>query len=304
MTPSVPDQARPEEWKEAWQLLFRHCPPEERSRRAAHAEKLLARGELDPAGLLVIRGPEGLLGATIATVVPGNSGVVWPPQVVDGPDQGAHEDALSRHILCWMQQRGARLGQALLHPDEAHLAAPLLRNGFQHMTTLWYLRHGGQTMRDSLSAVPRLTFQTYGRADGDLFGRTLLRTYEGTLDCAEVAGRRTLDEILAGHQAQGRFDPDRWWLALEGDQAIGVLLIADEPDLLAWEVAYVGVVPEARGRGIGRELMLQALREARVSAIPELFLTVDVRNHPAWHLYQSLGFVPFDCREVFLALWE
>jgi len=83
-----------------------------------------------------------------------------------------------------------------------------------------------------------------------------------------------------------------------------VLLLCEMPEWAAWDVAYVGVVPEARGRGYGREIMHQALAVARADGVARLTLSVDVRNDPAWRLYTDLGFRPHDRREVFLALWR
>jgi ribosomal-protein-alanine N-acetyltransferase len=76
------------------------------------------------------------------------------------------------------------------------------------------------------------------------------------------------------------------------------------PESGDWEVAYVGVVPEARRRGVGRELMLHALVEARAAGVARLTLSVDARNQPAWALYRGLGFDPYDRRAVFLAVWR
>ena len=146
--------------------------------------------------------------------------------------------------------------------------------------------------------------QTYKETDPDHFHTTLWRTYEGTLDCPEVVGVRTLEDVVTGHKAQGDFDPSLWWLGRAGDDPVGVLLVAVTAEPLVWEVAYVGVVPEARRQGFGRELMLRVLLEARAAEVPELFLTVDGRNRAAWAMYRSLGFVAFDKREVFLALWD
>jgi len=88
------------------------------------------------------------------------------------------------------------------------------------------------------------------------------------------------------------------------DVICAALLVAATAEPPTWEVAYVGVVPEARRQGFGRELMLGVLLEARAAEVPELFLTVDGRNHPAWALYRSLGFSVFDKREVFLMVWD
>ena len=204
----------------------------------------------------------------------------------------------------WLHERGAKLGQCLLTPDELPLAAPLLRNGFAHVTALWYMQH-------DLAAAPgspprtRLRYLPYSQlADPGPFHQTLLRTYQGTQDCPEITGVRTIEEIIVGHRAQGKHDPGRWLLALAAGRPVGVLLLCEMPEWAAWDVAYVGVVPEARGRGHGRELMHRAVAEARGDGVARLTLSVDVRNRRAWRLYRALGFEAHDRREVFLAIWR
>src|SRR5437660_245673 len=70
-----PFTARPEEREEAFTLLFQHCPPEEQRPRVARALGLIEKGELNPEGVIVLRGAGGLLGATVGAVVPGGSGL-------------------------------------------------------------------------------------------------------------------------------------------------------------------------------------------------------------------------------------
>ena len=220
-----------------------------------------------------------------------------------GLDPGPVEDQLLAHATGWLQQRGAKLGQALLTPDEKHLGACLVRNGFAHVTRLCYFRHYLDLPIKLLLAKEQLTFQSYRRADKKLFCDVLARTYEGTLDCPEVNGVRSIDEVIVGHQAQGKYDAGRWWLAFAGAVPIGVLLLVEMPEAQYWELAYVGVIPEAHGQGHGRELVRKALFEARAGEAGQLSLSVDERNEPAWNLYQGLGFEPYDEREVYLAIW-
>jgi ribosomal protein S18 acetylase RimI-like enzyme len=295
--------ARPDEWDAALALLFADCTQDEQPGRIARARAMLASGEIGAADLTVLRRRGVIAGAAVGMVIPGRGGLVWPPRA-DGPDRRALEDRLARHVTEGLRQRGACLAQALLGPGDAFRAAPLLRAGYRHVTALWYLRHQGDLPPDVLAAPSRLTCVGWRQADPAVFGATLLRTYEDTLDCPEVSGLRTVDDVLAGHRAQGRHDPDLWWLALDGEVPVGVLLLsADSPDTSGWEVAYVGVVPEARRRGHARELVLRALLEARAAGVSEVFLAVDARNHPALGLYRALGFEPFDRREVLLYLW-
>jgi ribosomal protein S18 acetylase RimI-like enzyme len=295
-----PQPAAVEDWASAFRLIFQYLAPEERERRCANALHLLQSKELDPRGIFVVRGSRALRGAIVCLPVPGGSALVWPPGAA-GAGRRAVEDALVQHAIAWLRQRGVKLAQALLAPEEMHLAAPLERNGFVLVTQLWYMRHDLNLPILSLDTPSRLDYQTF--ENGPPFRQTLMRTYEDSRDCPEVNGVRTIDEVLEGHRAQGRFDPERWLLALRGSQPVGVLILTEMPESGSWEVAYMGVVPEARRQGFGREMLLRALCEARAADVPSVALSVDARNRPAWNLYRGLGFEPFDQRAVYLAIW-
>jgi ribosomal protein S18 acetylase RimI-like enzyme len=294
--------ARPDEWSDALRLLFRDLAPEERERRIVSALGLLRTGELDPAGLFVEHNAGGVAGVLVCLPVQGASALFWPPRSVVDSDATAREDRLVTHALGWVRSRGAKLAQGLLTADESLMAGPLLRNGFCRVTRLWYLCHDNAVPVLQLSTPARLEFRSYDPARPSEFHRTLLQTYEGTRDCPEINGIRTVDEVIAGHRAQGRFDPTRWWLALEADRPVGVLLLTEMPESGDWDVSYLGIVSGARRRGLGRELVLKALAEAKAGPAARVTLSVDGRNEPALHLYRSFGFVPFDRREVLLAI--
>ncbi len=298
---AAPEMARTEDWAAAFRLIFQHLPPAERERRCANALHLLQRCELDPHGLFVLRGASELRGALVCQTIPGGGALFWPPGIAGAPRM-AEEDALMAHAIAWLRQRGAKLAQTLLDPEEAFLASPLERHGFAAVTRLWYMRHDLQVPVNSLDTPARLDYQAFD--DGLAFRRTLARTYEQTHDCPEINGVRDIDEVLEGHRAQGIFDPARWWLAHDAGTPVGVLLLTEMPESGAWEVAYMGIVPEYRRRGFGTEILLRALCEARAAEVPGLTLSVDARNLPAWNLYRRLGFEPFDQRLVYLAIWR
>jgi ribosomal protein S18 acetylase RimI-like enzyme len=300
----VADHARPEELEMALGLIFQYVERAARRDREVNALRLIRQGELDSAGVLVVRGPQGLRGAMVCQLVPGASALIWPPQAVASQDQEEIEDVLLSFAGNWLHGLGAKLAQCLLSPAEQALALPLLRNGFQHVTGLWYLRHQLEMSRQIAPPKVQLAFDPYSRVDQELFHRTLLRTYEETLDCPEVNGLRELHEIISGHQAQGRHDPGSWWLARDGDLAVGVLLLTEIPDWQGWDLSYIGVIPEARRRGIGIELTKKALREAKTGGACQLTLAVDTRNQPALKVYRTLGFERYDHREVFLTTWR
>jgi ribosomal protein S18 acetylase RimI-like enzyme len=282
-------------------LLFQHLPEEDRETRVANGLKMLRDQELNASGALVARAEGRLRGALFCQAVAGASGLLWPPQTQ--PERNHEiEDQLIEHACRMLADQGAKLVQSLLIEEEQFLAATLERNGFTHITQLWYMRHDLQIFADLFREPDQLEYQPYSSCDKNQFHGTLLRTYESTQDCPEVNGVREIEEVIAGHQSQGRHDPETWWLAEYRGQPIGILLLAEVPDMKAWELLYLGVVPEARGHGFGRELVHKAMWEARTAEAPQLTLSVDARNQAALKLYKNAGFETYDQREVYLKI--
>ena len=55
-------------------------------------------------------------------------------------------------------------------------------------------------------------------------------------------------------------------------------------------IQNVGIVPEHRGRGLGRALVLKSLYGFRTSGLSRVTLEVTATNVPAVELYKSIGF--------------
>jgi mycothiol synthase len=315
--------ARPEEWTEAFSILFQRLPGPEHSLRVANAVTLARRAELPPGGIIVARtaplepkkrsGPQlsgvqhpisdRLLGAVLCLPLAGAGGLIWPPQAVATADRIAVEDSLVAAASSWLAAQGTKVAQALLTPEEVPTALPLERNGFRHITTLHYLRLDLRSASAHTGQGRQLRFEAYSTCSAELFHDTLLKTYEETLDCPEVNGVRTVSEIIVGHQAQGTYDAARWLLAFDRDQPAGVLLMSELPESGALEISYLGVVPTLRRKAIGRQLVAKAIADARAQQVGQLTLSVDARNLPAENLYRRAGFEVYSKREVYLALW-
>jgi mycothiol synthase len=60
-------------------------------------------------------------------------------------------------------------------------------------------------------------------------------------------------------------------------------------DATGW-ITQMGVVPSARGRGIGAALIGEAVRRMRSAGVEAITLNVNVNNQPAAALYRRLGF--------------
>jgi mycothiol synthase len=285
---------RPADWSAAMHQTTARVPAEQRPARLRHCLDLLEIGVLDPRGIWVARRDDGaIVGVQVCVPLPGSTCLFWLPS-----GEGPWIDLLILAALDWCRSIGCKLAQVLAPPTDFPFTQPFLRRGFRGITRMHQLRHD---LTDLAPAAPSaLRYESYRLALRPEFAAILERSYVGTLDCPELDGKRTIDEILIGHQGQGTFHPEFWWLAYDRATPIGLVLLTELPDGLTWELAYLGIVPEYRRLGLGRELSLHALHAVRALPTTSLLLAVDERNFPALQLYHSLGFAETECNEVLL----
>jgi len=285
----------------ALRVLFAPClDTESQVERCLDA---ITSGELDAAGLLVIRDDGGVIcGAALAQVLPGALGVVWPPRA----DTIRGEDVLCRGACDWLRLRGVKVCQASASAGEVADMAALERSGFRHVTQVVLMRRDVDATRDAEVWDGRcspLRVVAYSPGNATEFNEILLATHRDSLDCPELGGERTVAEILDGfHRDAGNAERDWLLLQRKGDphDAVGVLMFDISTESNAREIAYLGLIPAARGHGFGDELVRIAINEATREEA-SLTLSVDSRNAPALRLYRRHGFVETDRREVWLA---
>jgi ribosomal protein S18 acetylase RimI-like enzyme len=262
------------------------------------------QGEITRDNFLVVRDGERISGLLVYSASAGAAGQVWLPQVAPGYPAEVMADALLREGLRRLQQGGASFIQAQLREGEGPTAC-LLRVGFSHVSALATLYHPLYSVRTEDESDPPpvlLRYQTFTEEAGPLFRQILISTYEGTLDFPELNYLRSPEEVLESHRRHGTYHPEQWYLAWEGEKPVGILLLVAMPDWDEWELSYVGVVAEARGRGIGKELVRHAIRQARQLQTSRLLVAVDTRNGPAHLLYARLGFLPVEEQQVYLLI--
>ena len=290
-------QATPQERLAACRVLVAVRPPMDREHAAQRHVDLFDSGELDPAGLFVARGTSGVLhGAMIVQEMPGALGLAWAPVVPRGHDRTAIENSLVAAACGWLQARGVKVCQAFGSEPDAF--APLVRHGFRRVTRLTDLHWEGEAPEPPDS---RLSFEPLHDAS-IAFARTLLATFEGSLDCPEVTGSRTDAELLAGY-LQGPGSHAHWFYVTMPSEPLGVVMLEPTNESVEWELTYVGIATNFRGRRLGAELVKFALHHAANRGAHRVVLSVDSRNAPALKLYQTLGFKASGERDVFLAHW-
>lgn len=99
-------------------------------------------------------------------------------------------------------------------------------------------------------------------------------------------------ETLARRQAENWFDPEGFLLAEDNGHLVGFCWtkVHDEAEPPLGEIYVVAVAPEARGRGLGRFLVLSGLRFLSDRHLGVAMLYVDASNTTARKLYDELGF--------------
>jgi mycothiol synthase len=284
-------------------VLYRRVHATLRPRLIVDALAEAEQGLIDLSGLWIARRRERIVGALLTQPLAGRAAAVWAPEVEATWRRAATAVALVRAALADLRARGFRIAQALLDESTPRQAAvDLAGGGMLHVTDLIYLERPTADPLEVRPGIPALAWRPYEAEAEAEFRAVLQATYIDSLDMPELEGIRSLDDIMASHRAGGRFDPSRWQLGrVPGEPEAGaVVLLSALPDRAAWEVAYLGLTPAARGCGLGRAALAHALELARPHT-PRLELAVDLRNEPAMRLYRAAGFSPFDRRAVHLA---
>lgn len=217
-------------------------------------------------------------------------------------------EATCRHLQSQRPQV-VKMAQALTEPSHGWAKEAYLAAGFLHVGNLTYLRRAAPS--DQVLPPPNLgdgvELRTYGELEASIgrkaadatFGAALSATYEQTLDCPELCGMRSIEDVLDSHRSTGQFDSRLWWVMLERAAAIplaerkplGCLLLNPCKDQQTIELVYIGLAPEARGKGWAKPLLLHGMSVSlRGRRGYEVACAVDDRNTPARNLYASLGF--------------
>jgi ribosomal protein S18 acetylase RimI-like enzyme len=240
-------------------------------------------------------------------LAPGKTAVVWPP-----PCATPAADSLFRAAAAFVDERGIALAQLHDCPSEGFSPARLAACGFDKLADLVY--QFAELPAPARGNPSQLHFQAHAGDHPASLAQLVERTYAGTLDCPALDGVRAMSDVLAGYRAQGRHMPQHWYTIharppqgarakraarAASPDALGVLILADHPEAGNWELIYMGVVPEARGRRLGDEIVAFAQETAARGGAARLVLAVDAANAPALAMYRRTHFSEWDRRTVY-----
>ena len=279
-------------------MVFGHVREPDRS---AIVDQLLSGARTagsDLTGLIEACRQGNLIGAVWAQVQEGAVAVLWPPRIAEDVQESLAACLIDTAIE-FLQRHQVSMIQCLLESNQDNLAELLRAAGFTPLANLLYLISTSDSFPKILPASS-LEFATFCEDEQERMSRLIECTYEGTLDCPGLNGVRTIEDVLAGYRATGVFDPSRWLFVRHDQRDVGCLLLTNHAGAEHWELVYMGLVPEARGRGWGLEVTRFAQGLARQAGRSRLVLAVDALNVPALQMYSAAGFVTWDQKTVFL----
>ncbi|MBA4019450.1 MAG: hypothetical protein C0483_19975 [Pirellula sp.] len=295
LTPAAPDV----ELHAALMLALRMLPP---PTAEALRWSVIAETRRTPAalGVLAVARNEqrGIAAAAWGQLGSGNVAQVWPTQwLVESELSGC--DPLMSALLAELPKRGMTFAQTLLPDVACRDAQTVLGAGFTHAADLTYL---GADVDPRAKKHPEgsVRFVPYEADDRTSFAALVEGTYEGTLDCPALNGLRPALEVLDEYAEIGASGTSLWQRAVENDVAVGCLLLADHPSQNQVELVYMALLPHARGRGLGAELVRESLRIAAVLGRKRIVLAVDAANTPAAAQYEVAGFREWERRSAFV----
>jgi ribosomal protein S18 acetylase RimI-like enzyme len=249
---------------------------------------LAAKRHIDLSQIWVARAPAGLVWAALPVVNPGKTMLLFTPaQERQPPPIGA--TVLLSKLCTHYSDRGVHWAQVLIEPVHSAARRFFAHHGFSEIAELIYLQGHAHRSSKPAKLAAAMHWQTYGPDTHGLFAQTILQSYRDSLDCPRLSGLRHIEDIIAGHKATGEFDPALWRLLCENGQPRGVLLLSRIVMTDALELVYLGLPPEARGRGLGNLLMQEAMHLILRDNRRRLTLAVDSLNVPALRLYYGHG---------------
>jgi len=298
------DASQPEPQVERWradggaqflELALAPISPDDRPRHVTIWHEALSDGR---AALWFIRRGDRATGALLAELAAGRTAHVQAPQIAPGEDESLR-GRLLKAACDDLTLAGVRVVQSFQTVDHGVEVTALTEAGFRHVNDLLYLvslrgQFPTEVAANLLELVP------FSEAEHARLADIILRTYAGSLDCPDLGNVRPIDEVLAGYRAAGKFDPAHWLIARHEDRDVGCLLLGRHDGESQMELVYLGVVAEARGRGLGIQLVRAAQRLAGADRCERLVTAVDAANRPAIAAYAAAGFIAWDRRSVYL----
>lgn len=237
------------------------------------------------------------VGAVLGLMRGSRAVLVLPPKLL-----AADDAAVAGRLLAQLAERlslaGVRVAYAYT-PKDTPAAAWFRTSGYTQANDLLVLARP-LTPMNCAAADRRLSFLPYREADRERWASVLARCCARTLDYPQLDAMLDAHDLLDVYAATGDSRTELWRMVECEQQAVGCVMVSVHRRRGCCELTYMGLLPAARGRRWGLELVRQAISLCGGRHSAHLIAAVDSGNDPAIAAYSRLGFAVSDRQEVFL----
>lgn len=288
----------PELHRQALELVLQEVTPQLRSGLVDVLRPTAEKGIDVFAGLVIAEADGQLVGASWLQPQVGRTATLWLP-ITRPAQQSETERQLAIAAVDSSQELPVDLVQVLLDEENARYVPLLDELQFEKLAQLEYLMHA--VPRRYLGDLdPEVVLDSPAMDQRELLEQLVKSTYEQTLDCPGLEGRRHIGDVLSGYQSVGEYDPQMWYIVRWKSEPVGVLLTAPYPDGEQWEIVYVGVAPRFRGQQLGRKILAHLGSLAAKRRVDYIVVAVDSANTPALRIYEQAGYARWAERTAYI----
>lgn len=247
-----------------------------------------------------------LTAASYFKMLAGDVATLGGVRAVEGWDAQAAE-LITSQIDCLRSERVPQI-QAVISAIDRATSKLVERAGLSHLTHVqhhWLDLSTSAGVQPKAGMTPDVSSLRWRAADDfarSRFARLIEATFQDTLDCPVLNGIRDQDKVLNGFlEGRSLRTVGSMWEVLEfRGEVAGCLLLQPHSNGLM-ELVYLGLLPDARGMRLGKQLVQRAIERADQHRAEALIAAVDEQNWPALELYRHFGFEPQQRFEVWIA---
>lgn len=283
--------------REALEILFSHVGEGASEGLINASYSHLVEGKVSMDGLWGAWRDKQLVGVVLGEVIPGRTASISIPRTLIDAEPIVRS-ALLEAVVQWCGRQDVTMLQALHESPTGDDARLFQQMGFVCLTHMFYLVSVPRARTTSLESDVEL--ENYDRAQANRLAAILQETYQGTLDCPELNGKRSGQDILDGYRSVGNSGDSYWYFVRLGGREVGCVLLADHANDDQMELVYMALIPDVRRKGLGRTLVQFAKQCAVKAGRRKLTAAVDGRNKPALACYFAGGFHVWGQRFIFI----
>ena len=231
---------------------------------------------------------------------------VWPPYVPEDTPGGAIT------ILNAVADFSDSDVLAVVDSEDTASRNQFENSRYQQVCRVLHLADVRDNEPDVLSSktasAPGVSFRPVERERAEEFFALVERTYAETADCPALPVKQSIQEVRLRWDRTSPSEREKAWFTAYVDSPqsggpvdVGCLVLDLPAQSKHAELVYMGLVPDQRRKGYGKQLTGFAQQIKRAANRNTLTLSVDAENEPALGCYLASGFAHYAESVVFLS---